>query len=371
MKKSISRFIIALIFVITIVLFLIRIKLPTNQKVETSTFFALDTSISISIYDQLNNVDEILNNTKELVSNFENKLSKTIKNSDIYNINNKNDGDYIEISLDTAFIFKLAKEFYELSNNKFDISIGRLVDYWTILRNDNTKPDENEIIRLTKTSHRMDYELYFNDGKMNDFDSMYNGIIIDGMNNYIEEIDNIKINYDYKYYIKVANDNQSYDLGAIAKGYIADYIKYYLKENGVNSAIINLGGNVLCMGNKYGKDFVIGIKKPFYDNEIIDKVDVNDLSVTTSGIYERYIKFDDDNSIYHHIIDNDTGCPIDNNIFSATVVTPLSIFGDCISTICILNGQEEINHIKEIIKNKYNVDCDIIIIDKEYKIIKI
>ena len=343
--------------------------MPINQRVETSTFFALDTSVSISIYDQLNNVDEILNNTKELVSKFENKLSKTIKNSDIYNINNKNDGDYIEISLDTAFIFKLAKEFYELSNNKFDISIGRLVDYWTILRNNNLKPDENEIIRLIKTSHRMDYELYFNDGKMNDFDSMYNGIIIDGMNNYIEEIDNIKKNYDYKYYIKVANDNQSYDLGAIAKGYIADYIKYYLKENGVNSAIINLGGNVLCIGDKYGKDFVVGIKKPFYENEILTKVSVKDTSVTTSGIYERFIKYDNDERVYHHIIDNNTGYPTNYDLLSATIVTPLSIFGDTISTICILNNRDDLDLVFDKIKSKYSIDFDTIFIDKEYSII--
>ena len=369
MKKIISKLIIALVFVLTIVMFLIRIKLPTNQKVETSTFFALDTSISISIYDQLDNVDEILNSTKELVLNFENKLSKTIKNSDVNNINNENKGDYIEISLDTAFIFKLAKEFYDLTDNRFDISIGGLVDYWTNLRKENIKPNENEITRLLQTTHHMDYILYYNDGKMNDFDSMFTGITIDGMYNYMEDIDNLKNNYEYKYYIKVPNNNQSYDLGAIAKGYIADYIKYYLKENGIHSAIINLGGNVLCMGDKQGKDFVVGIKKPFYEDEIITKVNVKDTSVTTSGIYERFIKYDNDERVYHHIIDNNTGYPTDYDLLSATIITPLSIFGDSISTICILYSSDDLDLVFDKIKSKFNIGFDTILIDKEYNII--
>lgn len=369
MKKYIGKFIIALIFAITIVLFLIRIKLTINQKAETCTFFALDTSITISIYDKLDNVEDILNRTKELVYGFENKLSKTINDSDIYNINNKNDGDFIEISLDTAFIFKLAKEFYKLSDNRFDISIGKLVDYWTNLRKENIKPDEKDISRLSQTPHSMDYELYYNDGKMNGFDSMYTGITIDGMFNYIEEIDSIKKNYDYKYYIKVANNNQSYDLGAIAKGYIADYLKYYLKENVVKSAIINLGGNVLCIGDKFGKDFVVGIKKPFHEDEIITTLNVKDESVTTSGIYERFIKYDNDERVYHHIIDNSTGYPTNYDLLSATIITPLSVFGDSISTICILNNKEDLNNIFDAIKSKFNIDFNTVYIDKDYNVI--
>ena len=369
MKKILSKFIIALIFVLTIVLFLIRIKLPINQNTETCSFFALDTNITINVYNHVGNIDLIFDNTKELIKSLENKLSKTIVYSDIYNINNNNDGDNIEISLDTAFLFALSKDMYDISDQKFDTSIGKLVDYWTKVREEEIKPNDNDINPLIKTTKHMDYELYYNDGELKSFDVLYDSLLYENdINDYIKHIYELK-QKDYKYYIKVNNDNQSYDLGAIAKGYIADYIKYYLSKNGIKSAIINLGGNVLCIGDKLGKDFNIGIKKPFNENEIIDTVNAKDVSVTTSGIYERYIKFDNDDTIYHHIIDNTTGYPTNNDLVSATIITPLSVFGDSISTICILNGIDESSEIIDKIKSKYKIDCNIIYINKNNELI--
>lgn len=370
MKNSLSKFIIALIFVLTIALFLIRIKLPIIQKTETYSFFALDTNIIINVYNHVDNIDLIFDNTKELIKSFENELSKTIVNSDIYNINNNNDGDNIEISLDTAFLFALSKDMYDISYQKFDISIGKLVDYWTKVREEEIKPTDSDIKSLIKTTKHMDYDLYYNDGELKFFDGLYNSILFENdINDYIKHIDGLK-QKDYKYYIKVNNDNQSYDLGAIAKGYIADYIKYYLSKNGIKSAIINLGGNVLCIGDKLGKDFNIGIKKPFNENEIIDTVNAKDVSVTTSGIYERYIKFDNDDTIYHHIIDNTTGYPTNNELLSATIITPLSVFGDSISTICILYGIDSSKEIVDMIKSKYKINCKVIYIDNNYNILK-
>ena len=222
MKKSLSKFIIALIFVLTIVLFLIRIKLHINQKVETCSFFALDTNIIINVYNHVDNIDLIFDNTKELIKSFENELSKTIVNSDIHNINNTNNGDYIDISLDTAFLFALSKDMYDISDQKFDISIGKLVDYWTKVREEKIKPNDNDINPLIKTTKHMDYELYYNDGELKSFDVLYDSLLYENdINDYIKHIYELK-QKDYKYYIKVNNDNQSYDLGAIAKGYIAD-----------------------------------------------------------------------------------------------------------------------------------------------------
>lgn len=370
MKQNLTKFIITLVFILTIVLFLIRIKFPTSQQVETCSFFALDTNITINVYNKVDDIEKIFDDIKNIIEYFENKLSKTVVDSDLYNINNKNDGDYIDISLDTAFLFALSKEMYNFSNEKFDISVGELVDYWTKVRLDEIKPDDNKIKDLVKTSKNMDYELCYNDGKLKTFDEIYSKIINEDINDYILHIDSLK-QKDYKYFIKLKNNNQSYDLGAIAKGYIADYVKYYLSKNGVRSAVINLGGNVLCIGDKLGKDFVIGIKKPFYENEIIDRVEISDESVTTSGVYERYIKFDGDDTIYHHIVDNMTGYPTNNELLSATIITQLSVFGDCISTICILNGIEDLRETINRIKQNYNIDCEVIVVDDKYSIIRV
>lgn len=89
----------------------------------------------------------------------------------------------------------------------------------------------------------------------------------------------------------------------LPRGYIADKIKAYLIDNGVERAIINLGGNVLCIGQKRnGSDFNIAVKKPFTETgEYMEVLHINDYSVVSSGTYERYF-YSDDGTFYHHIL---------------------------------------------------------------------
>ena len=103
------------------------------------------------------------------------------------------------------------------------------------------------------------------------------------------------------------------DLGGIAKGYIADRLRDYLSQNGVTSAVIDLGGNILCLGGKSESDgFRIGIQQPFADrSETVSVVNIRDKSVVSSGIYERYIKAED-GTLYHHILNNKTIKSYDN-----------------------------------------------------------
>ena len=131
------------------------------------------------------------------------------------------------------------------------------------------------------------------------------------------------------------------DLGAIAKGYIADRIKDYLLENGVNSATINLGGNVLCVGSRPdGTPFKIGLQMPFADrNETIAALNIDGLSVVTSGVYERHFELDGVN--YHHLLNPEDGYPYQNGLLSVTIVSPLSVDGDALSTSCFSLGLEK------------------------------
>ena len=131
------------------------------------------------------------------------------------------------------------------------------------------------------------------------------------------------------------------DLGAIAKGYIADRLKDYLKEQGVTSATINLGGNVLCIGGHTdGKPFSVGIQKPFAQrNEVLLSVDVDDLSVVSSGIYERY--FESNGTLYHHILNPKTGMPYNNGLTSVSILSSTSVEGDGLSTACFALGLKD------------------------------
>ena len=131
------------------------------------------------------------------------------------------------------------------------------------------------------------------------------------------------------------------DLGAIAKGYIADKLKEYLVENGVEHALINLGGNILIIGDKPdGSKYNIGIQKPFdQTGQPITSVKVSDTSLVTTGIYERC--FEKDDTLYHHILDPATGYPCQNNLYSVTIVTKSSVMADALSTTCFLLGLKD------------------------------
>ena len=141
--------------------------------------------------------------------------------------------------------------------------------------------------------------------------------------------------------LRFKKEGMGIELGAVAKGYIADKVKEYLVSEGVKSAVIDLGGNVLCVGEKPdGKPFKIGIQKPFADrSETVSAVEIAGTSVVSSGIYERY--FEKDGKLYHHILDPATGYPYENGLVSVTVLSEESADGDGLSTACFALGLEK------------------------------
>lgn len=129
------------------------------------------------------------------------------------------------------------------------------------------------------------------------------------------------------------------DLGGIAKGYTADRLAEHLREAGVNSALIDLGGNILAVGDKGGKPFTVGVRDPFDSTALAATVKVRDRSVVTSGVYER--SFEHDDVTYHHILDPATGYPVQNGLVSVTVLSASSADGDALSTACFVMGLEK------------------------------
>lgn len=123
------------------------------------------------------------------------------------------------------------------------------------------------------------------------------------------------------------------DLGAIAKGYFADKVMEFFKENGAVSAMVDMGGNVLVFGDSpsNGGDWNVGIQNPFLPRgNAVALVKIKDQSVVTSGIYERV--FEKDGSKYHHIFDSKTGYPIESNIASLTIIADKSLDCDIYTT---------------------------------------
>lgn len=130
------------------------------------------------------------------------------------------------------------------------------------------------------------------------------------------------------------------DLGAIAKGYIADVVRDYLHQEKVTDALINLGGNVQTLGAGAEGAWAIGLKKPFSTPDaLVGVINVKGKSVVTSGIYERY--FESEGQRYHHILDPKTGYPLDNELLSVTVISDDSIDGDIYTTLLYGMGVEK------------------------------
>lgn len=142
--------------------------------------------------------------------------------------------------------------------------------------------------------------------------------------------------------LRFAMPGMGLDLGGIAKGYIADELKKYLTSQGVTRGLVNLGGNILCIGAKSEKEpFHIGIQQPFGEqNETAAAVGVDDLSVVSSGIYERYF-MSSDGQLYHHILNPKTGYPYETEIAGVTIVSEKSVDGDGLSTTSFLLGVKD------------------------------
>ncbi|MCI8514054.1 MAG: FAD:protein FMN transferase [Lachnospiraceae bacterium] len=261
--------------------------------------FALSTEISIRVYTEED--AEVLDGCFSLIREYEQKLSRTLKDSEIARLNRR---EISEISEETAELLAAGLHYSELSDGAYDVAIATLTSLWDFLAEKPAVPDEDKIREAAAWA---DYTAVHLDGTTVTFD----------------------------------NDITGVDLGSIAKGYIADRVKEYLTKNGVKNALISLGGNILLLGSKPdGSDFKIGIQEPFGSRDsYIGVASLSDLSLVTSGIYERY--FEEDGKGYHHILNPNTGYPYENNLLSVTIIGPDSMDCDGLSTACFSLGLEK------------------------------
>lgn len=136
--------------------------------------------------------------------------------------------------------------------------------------------------------------------------------------------------------VKLANGAQL-DLGGIAKGYAAGRVRVILKDAGVTSAIISLGGNVAAVGKKPdGSAWTVGLQDPDSPEAYFGTVSIEEACVVTSGAYQRY--FEENGVRYHHILDPVTGCPAESGIKSVSVVAQDDTLADALSTALFVMG---------------------------------
>lgn len=291
----------------------------------TETGFYLDTVVQITLYDT-DGRDSCTQSIQEcfaLIDHYEHLFSTTIEGSDIWNINHSG-GNPVSVSNDTVSLLQTALFYSELSDGHVDLTVLPLSQLWNFGSGGNSHIPSEDAIKEA-VSH-IDYRTVHVD-------------------------DNT---------VMLSDPEAAVDLGFIAKGYIADRLKEYLMEQGVESACINLGGNLITIGSKPdGQPYRIGIQKPFAaDGEIITAIDVTDSSVVSSGVYERY--FYEDDVLYHHLLDIATGYPADNNIAGVTILAPSSVDADALSTTCFFLG---LDAGMELIKSLDNTEALFITMD--------
>ena len=264
--------------------------------------FYFDTYINVTIYGKCDK--GIVNELDELCKKYDVMLSEGNAGGDIGRLNASETGCLVDA--ETAGLIADALEYAADTGGMVDPTVMTVSELWNFSGETNEVPD-NELI-----------------------------------NDALKYVDYRNVTVDGKAVLLAPGTKIT--LGFIAKGYIADRIAEYLKGKGVKNAIINLGGNVMCIGGKQdGKAFAVGIKKPFTEGEMLRTIEVNDASVVTSGIYERC--FYADGELYHHILSTQTGYPIHNyidgrEVYSVTIVGPSSEVCDALSTTLFILGYD-------------------------------
>lgn len=307
-SKSIA-YLTSLIIIISTLSGCSQVKSPVTK---TGLYF--DTVISITLYEK--NSSELIDECFKIAEKYENILSKTIADSDVSKINNSYN-EYIKINEETFSIISEGLMYESLSDGHFSVMCGALTDLWDI-GNKSSSPENVNKQALIPTDEEIKA-----------------AISCCGANT-------IELNKEMCA-VKIVKKGARLDLGAVAKGFIADKMKEYLLSEGVTSGIIQLGGNVLLIGNNPIKDdglYSIGIAKPFSnDGDVITAVSEYDNSIVTSGNYQRYFEYG--GKIYHHIIDLKTGYPSGSGLNSVTIICANSMDADIMSTICFLLGEEK------------------------------
>ncbi|HZK10001.1 MAG TPA: FAD:protein FMN transferase [Clostridia bacterium] len=252
----------------------------TKQEEYETSFFAFDTIVEFKLYEGGN--QEILDELKKEALRIEKLLNIHDETSVISSLK----GNSLEEN-EISELIKLSNEMKELTQGAFDPYLGRVSALWA----------------------------------------------------FGTEEENIPLKEDLDKYIalKIGESLEDLDLGSIAKGYAANQLQELAKKAGVESALFNLGGNIITLGNYQEGTYNIGIQDPLdQTGEIFGFVKMGENSAVTSGAYQR--GFEEEGVWYHHILDPKTGYPVDNDLLSVSLVLEDSARADAYSTALFVMG---------------------------------
>ena len=277
---------------------------PDPEASERSTVYvdSMDTFIELSAFGVHRNA--ALQAAKEEILRLNDLLSIGVESSEISSVNRDGSGT---VSPDTAAMIREALTLYEETDGAFDLTVYPLMELWGFVSKEYHVPTEEE---LAETMLRIGAD---------------------------------RVRLDDESFHVTLDEGQAIDLGGIAKGFASQRLMDIFRENGVESAIVSLGGNMQCLGTKPdGSPWRIGVKDPFNpDFGLSAIVQIVDKAVITSGGYERYFVDEATGKTYRHIIDPATGYPAESGLSSVSIVTMDGMLGDGLSTALYIMGLEK------------------------------
>lgn len=267
---------------------------------ESKTIFAMNTVMTLTAYGP--HAREGLSAAEAEINRLEQALSVTRVDSDVWAMDHSG-GTPVTVGADTATLLDAAITLGDRTGGALDVALYPVVRAWGFTTGEYRIPDSAELADLLT---RVDYHAIERSG---DTATLPAGMEL--------------------------------DFGSLAKGYAGGQCAALLKEAGVTSAILNLGGNVQTVGSKLdGSPWRVAIQDPEGGSEdYVGWLELTDEAAVTSGGYQRY--FEKDGVRYWHIIDPATGEPARSGLLSATIVGQDGTVCDGLSTALFVMGAEK------------------------------
>lgn len=361
-KKKTIIIIVAIVAVLSLVLGL-YLGLPI-QKTYVDYDFMGGISLQTIIKANMVNQGPIGDKIYAAVEKVDNLTNPTKEKSDIYRINNAQIGETVKVNATTIELLKIAKDVYDKTGGKFNPASYTLVDIWGFSaekfnkEGEHTVPSQEQIEKAKKLAKTFENITFITDGETLDENATF---VVNTTKNIVHKTDKCFID----------GESAKLDLGGIAKGYAVEKCYEVFKNSVASDGLVNLGGNVYT----YNKVWKVGLENPFKYNEgekgIFGVVDVKNLSISCSGVYER--NYTIDGKLYHHIIDVETGAPVEigeKSVFMAMVIGKNGAVCDAVATSLVL--YKTIENAEQFVKENYKDEISGVILinkSKEYKVL--
>ena len=303
-----------------------------ETKMSQRQVFAMDTVMTLTAYGK--NAERGLTAAQSVIQSMNDMLDPDIETSTTYAINHAN-GANVSVSGQVATMLSTAQTVYKQSGGALDLTIYPVIQRWGFDSGRYYVPTDEELWEdlARKSFDKMTLTSFPSSGS----------------------------------YAVSFPEGTALSFGAVAKGCAAENAIQAMRNVGVTSGIVSLGGNVQTLGLKPdGSFWNVAVQDPNNTASYVGVLSVGETAVVTSGTYQRF--FIQNGKTYHHLINPENGRPINNTLKSVTIVCEDGTLSDCLSTAMFVLGQSKaLNYWRQY--GTKDTPFDMVLINNENEII--